>query len=257
VRQNYEINSCRLLLSKLRGGDYAHAGDQEAVDSVIKKSLSFDPALKNKPALDVGCGFGGTAQDLYEAGFSHVQGIDLDQAAISYAQNKYPSLNFVAADALCVEKIYPIPHFSFVCVFNVMYAIQDKALLLKKLSAVSKPGAILAIFDYTCGQENRVPFLTDLADKPMYPLQSGILQEDLKQAQWDVLDVIDMTSDYIRWYRELLKKLSTHTFDLRKEFSAQDISTVSQTFTMLLSYLEQGLLGGVTMYARKQNDPKV
>lgn len=249
--QKYEINSSRVLLTKLRKGDYAHVGDREAIDIVLQKALSFDPKLKNKAVLDVGCGFGGTAQYLYEAGFSRIEGLDLDPAAILYAQNKYPALNFTVGDALHVDKIYSPSYFSFVCLFNIMYAIQDKALLLKKLSAVSKPEAILAIFDYTC-EENGAPFLTDLADKPIYPLQSGILQEDLKQAQWDLLDITDMTSDYIRWYRELLKKLSTHAFDLRKEFSAQDVSTVSQIFTMLLSYLEQGILGGAVVYARKQ-----
>ena len=30
-------NSMRLLLSELRGGDYAHPGDEEAIDLVLKK----------------------------------------------------------------------------------------------------------------------------------------------------------------------------------------------------------------------------
>ncbi|MBI2707477.1 MAG: class I SAM-dependent methyltransferase [Proteobacteria bacterium] len=248
------INSSRLLLSRLRGGDYAHAGDREATHIVLKQALSFDSSLKNKAALDVGCGFGGTAQDLYDAGFTHVHGIDLDPAAILYAQNKYPALNFTVADGFYVDKKYPLSHFSFVSLFNVMYAIQDTAMLLKKLSAISQPKGILVIFDYTCEKSSPAPFLTDLADKPMYPLHREILQEELKQARWDVLDIIDMTSDYIRWYRELLKKLSTSSFLFEQEFSAQDVSKVRKTFTMLLSHLEQGIWGGAAIYARNQND---
>lgn len=255
--QNYKINPSRALLTTLRKGDYAHAGDREAIEIVLKKALSFDPTLKSKAALDVGCGFGGTAQDLYEAGFTHVHGIDLNQEAISYAKNKYPSLHFTVADALHVDKIYPPSHFSFICLFNVMYAIENTALLLKKLSTVSQPKGILALFDYTCEKGSASPVLTDLADKPMYPLDLETLQDDLKQAGWDMLNVTDMTLEYIGWYSELLEKLSTQTSLLTKEFSPQDVSKVGKTFTMLLNHLEQGLWGGATIYARKQHDSTI
>lgn len=56
------LNSSRLLLSRVRGGDYAHAGDRKAIDIVLEKVLSLEPDLKSKAVLDVGCGCGGTAQ---------------------------------------------------------------------------------------------------------------------------------------------------------------------------------------------------
>jgi len=138
-----------VLLSRLRGGDYAHAGDREAIDIVLEKILSLEPALKSKAVLDVGCGCGGTAQYLYKAGFSHVKGIDLDLAAISYAQRTYPALSFTAADALMIDKIYQPSYFSFIYMFNALYAFQDKLSLLTQLSTIAKSDCLLAIFDYT------------------------------------------------------------------------------------------------------------
>src|SRR5260221_9777328 len=101
------VNSSRLLLAKLRGGDYAHAGDTEAIDMVLQKVLSFNPNLKKEPVLDVGSGFGGTADYLFQHGFQKVQGIDLDQAAVSYATEKYPKIAFKVTNALNLDKIFP------------------------------------------------------------------------------------------------------------------------------------------------------
>jgi trans-aconitate methyltransferase len=162
------LNASRVLLSRLRGGDYAHAGDREAIDIVLEKALSLEPALKSKAVLDVGCGCGGTAQYLYEAGFSDVSGIDLDLAAISYAQRTYPALSFTSADALMIDKIYPPSHFSFIYMVNALYAFQDKCSLLTKLSALAKSDCLLVIFDYTEQKTLPKPVLRDLADKPLY-----------------------------------------------------------------------------------------
>lgn len=102
-------NSSRLLLSDLRGGDYAHAGDAEAINIVIDKALSFDPTMRTSPALDVGSGFGGTVNYLYQKGFTLAEGCDVDPAPIAYAQDHYSSLTFTAVDALSVSQYYPPP----------------------------------------------------------------------------------------------------------------------------------------------------
>ncbi|MBP9692618.1 MAG: methyltransferase domain-containing protein [Alphaproteobacteria bacterium] len=249
-----KINTSRLLLAHLRGGDYAHAGDEEAIDMVVQKSLSFDSSLKNKTVLDVGSGFGGTAYYLYQDGFKDIHGIDLDQPAITYAKEKYPSITFTAGDALGVDQIYSANSFSFISLFNVAYAIQNKAALLTKLSAIAAPGAILAVFDYT--QANPIPNdpLKDLAGKPMYPLQPDQFKRDLKGAGWEILEVTDMTPHYIRWYKNLLIKLSAEVSLLKKEFSQEDLLKVKESFRLLLNRLKQGILGGIVIYARKQSD---
>lgn len=246
------LNSSRLLLSRVRGGDYAHAGDRKAIDIVLEKVLSLEPDLKSKAVLDVGCGCGGTAQYLYEAGFSHVNGIDLDLAAISYAQRTYPALSFTVADALTIDKIYPPSHFSFIYMFNSLYAFPDKLSLLTKLWAVAKPDCLLAIFDYTEKKALPTLLLRDLANKPLYPLHLKEMEQDLIKTGWEVVEVSDITAQYIQWYKELLGKLSNSLSLLGQEFTEQDIAKTTKTFTVLLSSLEEGILGGAILYARKQ-----
>jgi ubiquinone/menaquinone biosynthesis C-methylase UbiE len=227
-----KMNTSRLLLTQLRGGDYAHAGDEEAIKIVLKSALEFSPFLKEEAVLDVGSGFGGTADYLCRAlGFKNVQGFDMDEAAVVYAQKKYSSIHFKVADALKINKSYAPQSFSFFYLLNVIYAIQDKKRLLKNLSTLSKPVGILAIFDYT-------------------------QKKELKTTGWKILGTIDMTSHFIRWYRAFLDKLSIQASTLSKAFSFQDVQKVEDTFTFLLNQLEQGNLGGVIIFAQKMgNEP--
>jgi SAM-dependent methyltransferase len=251
-----KINTSRLLLAQIRGGDYAHAGDTEAIDSVTQRALLFDPSLRDKANLDVGSGFGGTASYLYHDGFKNIQGIDVDQAAVMYAKEKYPLVNFTVGDALSVDQIYPVDHFSFICLFNVIYAIHNKETLLTKLSTIARPGAILAVFDYSQDCSIHDATLRDLAGNPMYPIRIAQFKRDLREAGWEILEITDMTSQYIGWYKNLLKKLSIEPLSLKKAFSPQDLSKARATFSLLLSQLEQGILGGIIVYAKKQDAPR-
>lgn len=251
-----KLNDSRLLISKLRGGDYAHAGDAEAIDLVLQKGLAFLPTLKNETVLDVGSGFGGTADYLYQHGFKKVYGIDIDKAAVLYAKDKYPFIDFKVGDALNIDKLYAFNEFSFLYLFNVIYAIQDKPLLLKKLAAVSKPESLLVVFDYTTGKEPLKQTLKDLEGKPMYPIQMDSFKQDLAKAGWEIIETTDMTAQFITWYKKVLESLATQRLLLKKEFSEKDISNVEKTFTFLVKQLEQGNLGGVIIYARKQSERK-
>jgi len=67
-----------------------------------------------------------------------------------------------------------------------------------------------------------------------------------------MLEVTDITPQYITWYKELLKKLSNAPSLLGQEFTEQDIAKTIKTFTLLLNSLVQGILGGAILYARKQ-----
>lgn len=44
-------NPMRLLLASVRGGDYAHPGEQEIIDRVIAQFLQQEPDAKNKKSL--------------------------------------------------------------------------------------------------------------------------------------------------------------------------------------------------------------
>ena len=73
-RDRMNLFKGKRLLSKLRGGDYAHAGKTRAIE------IAMEPIPKDEKRLilDAGCGRGGTAEFLRTNGWGRVVGIDLD-----------------------------------------------------------------------------------------------------------------------------------------------------------------------------------
>jgi SAM-dependent methyltransferase len=243
------MNPFRLLLAHLRGGDYLHPGEEEAIDMMLKKALSLRPTLKEERILDIVSGLGGTANYLYQKGYHNVQGIDIDSDAIVYAQKKYSPIPFQVADALALDTLFPPSHFSFSYLFNVLYVIQDKPLFLKKVTTISKPESLLVIFDYT--QVTSGSSLQDLEEKFMYPLEIEKLEKELITGGWEILVVDDLTVEYKVWYERLLEKLNTDQFELEKNFFREEISRVKITFQNFLDLLNKGVLGGAMVFARK------
>ena len=70
------------ILALIRDGDYAHAGEDEAIERSFR-SIPKDPG---NWMLDVGCGRGGSADYLRRNGWGHVEGIDRDAESIEYAR---------------------------------------------------------------------------------------------------------------------------------------------------------------------------
>ena len=82
-----ENNKRKLLLSAVRKGAYAHAGEEEAIEI----AFSLIPKDPNRTLLDVGCGLGGTAAYLQNNGWGQVSGIDKDPQMIEHVQRHYPT----------------------------------------------------------------------------------------------------------------------------------------------------------------------
>ena len=244
-----KLNQARLILSELRGGDFTHAGDKEAIDMALAKlKKDFPEALKGN-CLDVGCGFGGTADYLMKKGFKKVWGIDVDKSAIDYAEPKYKKVKFLNIDALSLSSEFDRDFFSFVYLFNVLYAIEDKVSALDQLARVSKPGAILMIFDYSVVDSSE-PML-DLAGKPMRPICMKKIKQQLQESGWEVLEMNDISSKFIVWYEQLLQKLEEKNQELKGHFLEEDIAKVSATYVHILHHLRRKTLGGILIYAKR------
>ncbi len=244
-------NSARLLLAELRHGDYAHAGDEEAIDLVIQKLLTLNPQIKAGPTLDVGSGFGGTLHYLVQKGFKKVQGIDRDASAVAYAKQRYPKISFHTLDALKVDTLFKKPTFSLLTLFNVIYAIPDKATLLSQLYKISKPGAVLMLFDYSLPASEKAVVIYDLAGKPMYPIFEATIAQDLETAGWTVISTEDWSDRFIGWYADLLEKIEVQEKNPSTPFKAEDLKKLQDTFAYIQAHLQQKRMGARVIYARK------
>lgn len=245
-----QLNQARLLLTKVGGGSghYAHAGGKEASELVLDQVIKHS---KNKPGnvLDIGSGFGGTADDIYQRGFHHIWGVDIDPAAVQFANTHYPHIKFVVGDAATVDKLFDPAFFSYFYFFNVLYAIEDKKVVLKKLAKLAKSGALLTIFDYTTTSDNLG--LIDFAGRPIRPIDLRTIKGLLKETGWDLVEIVDLSSHYSHWYQELLSELDQEKASLCAEFSPQEFQRVTSAFTKMVRMIAEGTLGGALVFAKK------
>ena len=262
----------RLLLAKLRKADFTHAGDEEAIDIFLEKiNKLFNQSsgntsavdsrdqiksiLKNKQALDVGCGLGGTADYLRKNTFLDICGIDIDAAAIKYSKLHYPEIDVVECDVMNVDTTFGNNTFDLIYLFNVFYALPEQQKSLKKLSDIAKSGAILAIFDYTQANPNSIG-LKDLAGKSMNPIYLNDIKKWLKETGWELIEIVDISNKYNEWYSSLLKNLQSQKDNLLNEFTNETYEKVLSTFSFLSNKIKSKEMGGSIIYAKNHETVK-
>lgn len=243
------LNPVRRLLCHIRGGDYLHPGDERAVDQIITQALLFDPTLTSRSALDVGCGFGGSTHYLAQKGFKTIQGIDIDEAAIVYAQKTYPDCTFMVANALGLDTLLAPDSYGFIMMLSVIYAIQDKRSLLTTLHAIAQPDALLVIFDYTQTTDDLT--LKDATHSLMHAIIPADLRIQLQETGWQIVFEQDMSDYFLQEYNMLLKKLHNSRAALETLFTRDVIARVEDVYRPIQKRLASKELGGILLIARK------
>lgn len=131
----------------LRGVDQFHLGGHLATAALLDGlDLRSDADV-----LDVGCGIGGVARDIRSRFSCAVTAIDLTPSFVSAAKalsdrvGMGAEIQFDTGDAL--DMPYENERFDAVVVVHVGMNIPDKARLVAELRRVTKPGAIIVIYD--------------------------------------------------------------------------------------------------------------
>ncbi len=128
-------------------GDYAHAGEEEAIKKVFSK------LAKNKKSniLDVGSGRGGTANFIQKHGWGTVTGIDIEKESIQYSKSKYPEVKFYVCDA-CSEKelkaVLNEQKFDIIVLFHSLCVFPKQSKAIAALRTVAHDNSKLIIFEY-------------------------------------------------------------------------------------------------------------
>lgn len=235
----------RLILSEIRGGDFAHAGDSDSIEMVLDQifRIKNPDFLTGKKILDAGCGFGGTADFIRKRTLSNVYGIDTDKAAVDHGSKKYPDCNFYLGNLLTPQISFKNIKFDMIFMFNVLYSVDNKIDAIKSFCDVLNMGGIISIFDYfdfTSGNFKTVP---DLDNKEISPVNLDSFLSGIKEFNFKALLKLDMSNLYLEWYDRDIDKLNEKigTISLNESFQLRKII---ETFSSIRDLISQKKIGG-------------
>ena len=230
------------ILALVRDGDYAHAGEEEA----IERSFRSIPKNPKHWLLDVGCGRGGSADYLRRNGWGHVEGIDRDAESIEYARVTYPEIAFHVCDVLDVPRTVART-FDVIYMLNAFYAFDRQREALAELRRVAKPAAQLVIFDYTVGPQS--PGAQAPALMP-HAIRLTEIAAMLREAGWEPGAIGDLNVDYARWYATFVERIQLKRAAIEKIGGAEWYNFVFSMYSGLHGVIAGGGLGGAIVHAR-------
>jgi SAM-dependent methyltransferase len=235
------------ILALVRDGDFAHAGEEEAIDLAMA-SVS---RMSTQRILDAGCGRGGTAAYLQTHGWGSATGFDIEPKSIVYAQETYPDATFACCDIYDVAAHVPAD-FDVITLFNVLYALPDQSGALRALASRAKPKARLVLFDYVdLGGYRSAPLMDAGGPFLPQPPPKADLPSLLEAGGWRLASVDDLTADYARWYAALIAKIEAKRADIETLAGAEAYAHVLDRYSGLLAAIQEGRLGGVVAYGER------
>lgn len=202
---NFSMNSYlgQKILSLVRDGDYAHAGEEEAIELAMA-GIGKDA---DRLILDAGCGRGGTADYLHRNGWGRVVGIDVQAESVEAARRAYPDCRFLLCDVVdadrCVDEAPDL-----ICMFNAYYCFQDQDGALRALARAAGPETRMILFDHVDRGGYQDDPLLD-AGEPFLrnPPRLAGMPERLAAAGWRATGMREIHESYIGWYTSLAGKI--------------------------------------------------
>ena len=246
---DFQLNSPlgKAILALTREGDYAHPGEEEAI--ALATVLIEGPARGR--VLDVGCGRGGSAAWLARHGWGPVAGVDIDAESIRLARERYPGLDFRAADVGGLDALGLEP-FDLVFLLTAFYAFPDQPLALKQMRAVCREGGTLLMMDYA--RPTRQPPPPELGAEIGHPVVLETLTADLAEAGWRLQTLEDWTPRFVGWYARLLNRFRARETEILRLAGPEWHAHVLRWYGDLHRALQEGRLGGVALTACAARD---
>jgi len=233
------------ILALVRDGDYAHAGEEEA----IRLALGPLPHSSGQRVLDAGCGRGGTARFVQDAGWGRVSGFDIEGESVQRAQSLHPDLTLATCDVLDVAQHFT-SGFDLIYAFNAYYAFPDQPGALKTLRSVARTGARLVIFEYVDrGGFNQSEFAH--LDEVVHwrPLKLDTFPKNLTTAGWQLEQFRPLDVEYERWYATLVQRIEAKRDAIVALAGVEAYQHTHRVYQTLLETIQKKVLGGALTYA--------
>jgi SAM-dependent methyltransferase len=236
------------LLSLIRDGDYAHAGEEEAIDLALRPY----PRCPTRRVLDAGSGRGGTAHYVQTRGWGTVVGIDRDTASVERARRVYPRVEFHACDVAGATAVLD-GRFNLIYLFNSFYAFADQRRALRVLAQLARESGRLVIFDYVDrGGFDREGVLADGAPMIPVPIRLCTIGGMLAEAGWRLVSYEDLSDRYERWYGNLVRRIDGRRSEVIAQAGPDGFRSLQAQYADLLGAIRGGTLGGGIVRAERR-----
>jgi SAM-dependent methyltransferase len=233
------------ILSLVRDGDYAHAGEEEAIELAMA-GIAKDPC---RIILDAGCGRGGTADYLHKHGWGKVVGVDIQAESIKAAQQNYPNIKFLVCDVCDVDqRLDERP--DIICMFNAYYCFHDQFRALQALRTISRPQTRMIIFDHVDRGGYQDDPLMD-AGQPFLPnpLRLSAVREHMTDTGWQAANILEIHDAYIGWYTSLVDRIERARDKITATAGLMGYEHVRSLYKRLLNAALQKKLGAAIITA--------
>jgi len=163
--------------------EYPHAWARRRGAAVLAMLGSL--RLQHPRILDMGCGTGWFSEELAKIG--EATGVELSEAAVSFARSRYPHATFTAGNVL--EMALPAAHFEVVVSLEVIAHVEDQDGYLAQAARVLKPGGYLVITTVNKFVHDRTDWSEDSPGHIRYWLDRRSLKQLLNRHGFRVLRV--------------------------------------------------------------------
>ncbi|HEY6420828.1 MAG TPA: class I SAM-dependent methyltransferase [Candidatus Binataceae bacterium] len=233
------------ILALIRDGDYAHAGEEEAIDLTLRAV----PKRSDNWLLDVGCGRGGSADYARRRGWGRVVGIDREADSIEYGRRQYPQVEFHVCDVVDVARLAG-RRFDVIYMLNAFYAFRAQREALASLRSVASPAATLFIFDYLDrGGFRANPLTVDAQIILPHAIELSRTSADLGSSGWKLTASEELNDEYRRWYAAFVARIDRKHNAIVALGGDDAFRYVHAVYSGMLAKIEAGLLGGVLLSA--------
>ncbi|MDX2227872.1 MAG: class I SAM-dependent methyltransferase [Verrucomicrobiae bacterium] len=236
------------LLSLVREGDYAHAGEIEAIEGLLKL---IDPPSP-RSWLDAGCGRGGTAAYIQRKCGVAMTAFDIDEVSLDEARLHYPQIRFLGSDVAQIAHTLS-DSFDVISCFNSFYAFPNQPQALAGLARLAHDQTQLLIFEYTASDQFKTSGFAHLPETSHWkPVVPDTFPRELDRQGWRLEQSVNLDAEYARWYAELVTKFNRRKTLLVGTCGKEIYEYALCFYSSLLSAIESGQIGGALFKARKK-----